>query len=87
MPRETYLPAGMGGTISCPVQAEPPVLYVNWTKDGASLDLEQVHYERLSHQASYFIVTYDINCFLHSDWSVSRLDGELRGFCVYNRSQ
>lgn len=42
MPRETYLPAGMGGTIVCPVQAEPPMLFVNWTKDGASLDIRQV---------------------------------------------
>lgn len=42
MPRETYLPAGMGGTIVCPLQAEPPMLHVNWTKDGASLDLHQV---------------------------------------------
>lgn len=42
MPRETYLPAGMGGVISCPVRAEPPVLFVNWTKDGDILDLNKV---------------------------------------------
>uniref|UniRef100_A0A4W4FA11 Immunoglobulin superfamily, member 9b n=1 Tax=Electrophorus electricus TaxID=8005 RepID=A0A4W4FA11_ELEEL len=39
MPGETYLPVGMGGTVVCPVQAEPPMLFVNWTKDGLSLDL------------------------------------------------
>lgn len=42
MPRETYLPAGMGGTIVCPVQAEPPMLFINWTKDGTLLDVRQV---------------------------------------------
>uniref|UniRef100_A0A667XVW3 Immunoglobulin superfamily, member 9b n=1 Tax=Myripristis murdjan TaxID=586833 RepID=A0A667XVW3_9TELE len=40
MPRETYLPAGMEGVIVCPVQADPPLLYVNWTKDGDSLNLD-----------------------------------------------
>uniref|UniRef100_A0A7N9AN19 Immunoglobulin superfamily, member 9b n=1 Tax=Mastacembelus armatus TaxID=205130 RepID=A0A7N9AN19_9TELE len=40
MPRETYLPAGMEGVIVCPVQADPPVLYVNWTKDGNDLNLD-----------------------------------------------
>lgn len=42
MPRETYLPAGMEGVIFCPVQADPPVLYVNWTKDGNNLNLDNV---------------------------------------------
>lgn len=42
MPRETYLPAGMEGVIVCPVQADPPVLYVNWTKDGNNLNLDNV---------------------------------------------
>ncbi|XP_072570036.1 uncharacterized protein [Paramormyrops kingsleyae] len=40
MPRETYLPTGIGGRIPCPVRAEPPLLYVIWTKDGEPLDLE-----------------------------------------------
>lgn len=42
MPRETYLPAGMGGVIVCPVQADPPALYVNWTKDGNALNPDKV---------------------------------------------
>lgn len=42
MSRETYLPAGMEGVIVCPVQADPPVLYVNWTKDGNSIDVDNV---------------------------------------------
>lgn len=43
MLRETYLPAGMEGVIFCPVQADPPVLYVNWTKDGNELNLDNVN--------------------------------------------
>lgn len=42
MPRETYLPTGMGGVIVCPVQANPPALYVNWTKDGNDLNPDNV---------------------------------------------
>ncbi|KAL2099950.1 hypothetical protein ACEWY4_004344 [Coilia grayii] len=40
MPKETYLPTGMGGVIPCPVRAEPPLLRVDWTKDGKPLDLD-----------------------------------------------
>lgn len=42
MLRETYLPVGMEGVIVCPVQADPPVLYVNWTKDGNVLNPDNV---------------------------------------------
>uniref|UniRef100_A0A673M3E2 Uncharacterized LOC107714578 n=1 Tax=Sinocyclocheilus rhinocerous TaxID=307959 RepID=A0A673M3E2_9TELE len=55
MPRETYLPTGKGGKIICPVQAEPPMLYVNWTKDGASLDLEQYPGWMVNSEGSVFI--------------------------------
>ncbi|XP_053480879.1 uncharacterized protein igsf9b [Ictalurus furcatus] len=57
MPRETYLPAGMGGTIVCPVQAEPPMLFVNWTKDGASLDVRQYPGWMINSEGSLFIDT------------------------------
>ncbi|CAG5867238.1 unnamed protein product [Menidia menidia] len=39
MPRETYLPTGMEGMVTCPVVAQPPLLRVDWTKDGEPLDL------------------------------------------------
>ncbi|XP_062820835.1 protein turtle homolog A isoform X1 [Anolis carolinensis] len=39
MPSETLLPIGMQGTIRCPSKANPPLLFVNWTKDGQPLDL------------------------------------------------
>ncbi|KAL8184370.1 UNVERIFIED_CONTAM: hypothetical protein K2H54_015309, partial [Gekko kuhli] len=38
MPPETLLPIGMQGTIRCPHKANPPLLFVNWTKDGQPLD-------------------------------------------------
>ncbi|XP_054854859.1 protein turtle homolog A [Eublepharis macularius] len=39
MPLETLLPIGMQGTILCPYKANPPLLFVNWTKDGQPLQL------------------------------------------------
>ncbi|KAM9475167.1 uncharacterized protein igsf9b [Clarias gariepinus] len=57
MPKETYLPAGMSGTIVCPFQAEPPMLFVNWTKDGVSLDLHQYPGWTINSEGSVFITT------------------------------
>ncbi|XP_066499348.1 uncharacterized protein igsf9b [Hoplias malabaricus] len=57
MPRETYLPVGMEGKIICPVQAEPPILYVNWTKDGDTLDLDQYPGWMVNSEGSVFIAT------------------------------
>lgn len=42
MPPKTYLPMGMEGVINCPVVARPPLLRVDWTKDGEPLDLSLV---------------------------------------------
>ncbi|KAM4719190.1 protein turtle homolog A [Anableps anableps] len=39
VPQETYLPTGMSGVIQCPVTAQPPLLRVDWIKDGEPLDL------------------------------------------------
>nr|XP_046230827.1 protein turtle homolog A isoform X2 [Scatophagus argus] len=39
MPQQTYLPTGMEGVVTCPVVAQPPLLRVDWTKDGEPLDL------------------------------------------------
>ncbi|XP_035871455.1 protein turtle homolog A isoform X6 [Phyllostomus discolor] len=41
MPPETPLPIGMRGVIRCPVRANPPLLFVSWTKDGQALQLEK----------------------------------------------
>ncbi|XP_034152549.1 protein turtle homolog A isoform X3 [Esox lucius] len=57
MPRETYLPTGMGGVIFCPVQAEPPMLYVNWTKDGNNLNLDNFPGWMVNSEGSVFIAT------------------------------
>ncbi|XP_073423076.1 protein turtle homolog A [Dendrobates tinctorius] len=41
MPPETFLPIGMMGVIRCPTRANPPLLFVNWTKNGIPLDLDK----------------------------------------------
>ncbi|XP_045037933.2 protein turtle homolog A isoform X5 [Desmodus rotundus] len=41
MPPETPLPIGMCGVIRCPVRANPPLLFVSWTKDGQALQLDK----------------------------------------------
>ncbi|CAK6950258.1 protein turtle homolog A isoform X2 [Scomber scombrus] len=61
MPRETYLPAGMEGVIVCPVQADPPVLYVNWTKDGNNLNLDNLPGWMVNSEGSVFIATSNDN--------------------------
>ncbi|XP_029685000.1 protein turtle homolog A [Takifugu rubripes] len=61
MPRETYLPAGMGGVIVCPVQADPPALYVNWTKDGNDLDPDNFPGWIINSEGSVFITTANDN--------------------------
>ncbi|XP_038624379.1 protein turtle homolog A [Tachyglossus aculeatus] len=42
MPAETPLPTGMRGVIRCPFRANPPQLFVHWTKDGQALQLDKV---------------------------------------------
>ncbi|XP_047448248.1 protein turtle homolog A isoform X2 [Mugil cephalus] len=61
MPRETYLPAGMEGVIVCPVQADPPVLYVNWTKDGNDLNPDNFPGWMVNSEGSVFIATANDN--------------------------
>uniref|UniRef100_A0A3B3TXU0 Protein turtle homolog A-like n=1 Tax=Poecilia latipinna TaxID=48699 RepID=A0A3B3TXU0_9TELE len=61
MLRETYLPAGMEGVIFCPVQADPPVLYVNWTKDGNELNLDNFPGWMVNSEGSVFIATANDN--------------------------
>uniref|UniRef100_A0A3Q3WTR4 Ig-like domain-containing protein n=1 Tax=Mola mola TaxID=94237 RepID=A0A3Q3WTR4_MOLML len=61
MSRETYLPAGMEGVIVCPVQADPPVLYVNWTKDGNDLNLDNYPGWIVNSKGAVFITTANDN--------------------------
>ncbi|KAK5871160.1 hypothetical protein PBY51_004055 [Eleginops maclovinus] len=61
MSRETYLPSGMEGRIICPVQADPPVLYVNWTKDGNDLNLDNYPGWIVNSEGSVFITTANDN--------------------------
>uniref|UniRef100_I3JX54 Protein turtle homolog A n=1 Tax=Oreochromis niloticus TaxID=8128 RepID=I3JX54_ORENI len=61
MLRETYLPVGMEGVIVCPVQADPPVLYVNWTKDGNVLNPDNYPGWMVNSEGSVFIATANDN--------------------------
>ncbi|XP_075463921.1 protein turtle homolog A isoform X2 [Ascaphus truei] len=57
MPSETYLPIGMQGVIKCPTRADPPLLFVNWTKDGLSLELDKFPGWHLEEDGSLVIAT------------------------------
>ncbi|XP_030598901.1 protein turtle homolog A-like [Archocentrus centrarchus] len=57
MPQETYLPTGMGGVVFCPVIAQPPLLRVDWIKDGEPLDLSLYPGWTLTSDGSLFMAT------------------------------
>ncbi|XP_020313701.1 protein turtle homolog A isoform X1 [Oncorhynchus kisutch] len=57
MPPQTYLPTGLGGLVSCPVRAQPPLLRVDWTKDGQPLDLAMYPGWTLTSEGSVFMAT------------------------------
>ncbi|XP_073465714.1 protein turtle homolog A isoform X3 [Aquarana catesbeiana] len=57
MPAETYLPIGMRGMIRCPARANPPLLFVNWTKDGLPLKLDKFPGWYLDEDGSIVVAT------------------------------
>ncbi|XP_054875106.1 protein turtle homolog A isoform X2 [Amphiprion ocellaris] len=57
VPQQTYLPTGMDGVISCPVAARPPLLRVDWTKDGEPLDLSLYPGWTMKPDGSLFMAT------------------------------
>nr|XP_040054028.1 protein turtle homolog A isoform X1 [Gasterosteus aculeatus aculeatus] len=57
MPRKTYLPTGMEGVVTCPAAAQPPLLRVDWTKDGEPLDLSLYPGWTLTPEGSLFMTT------------------------------
>lgn len=71
MPLETYLPTGMDGMVNCPLIAQPPLLRVDWTKDGKSLDLSLVRKNTSIHDSSVstsflILIASSIACFYHN---------------------
>ena len=74
MSREIFLPTGMEGVILCPVQADPPALYVNWTKDGNDLNLENVRKHATKNitscTLSVWIILYNI-LFQYPGWIIN----------------
>ncbi|XP_039856143.1 protein turtle homolog A [Simochromis diagramma] len=57
MPQETYLPTGMDGVVSCPMIAQPPLLRVDWMKDGEPVDLSLYPGWTLAPDGSLFMAT------------------------------
>ncbi|XP_068609347.1 protein turtle homolog A-like [Brachionichthys hirsutus] len=57
MPQKTYLPTGMDGAVTCPAAAQPPLLQVDWTKDGEPLDLSLYPGWTLTQEGSLFMAT------------------------------
>ncbi|XP_053575885.1 protein turtle homolog A [Bombina bombina] len=57
MPPETYLPIGLLGVIKCPARANPHLLFVNWSKDGISLELDKFPGWRMEDDGSLVIAT------------------------------
>ncbi|XP_068430302.1 protein turtle homolog A [Clinocottus analis] len=57
MPQSTYLPTGMEGVVTCPAAAQPPLLRVDWTKDGEPLDLSLYPGWTLTPGGSLFMTT------------------------------
>ncbi|XP_026153415.1 protein turtle homolog A-like [Mastacembelus armatus] len=57
MPSEMYLPTGMDGVVTCPAAAQPPLLRVDWTKDGEPLDLSSYPGWTLTPEGSLFMAT------------------------------
>lgn len=57
MPEETFLPTGMRAVISCPLAAEPPLLRVDWSKDGQELDMGAYPGWTLTTEGSIIIAT------------------------------
>ncbi|CAJ1071293.1 protein turtle homolog A [Xyrichtys novacula] len=57
MPPKTYLPTGMDGVVTCPAAAQPPLLRVDWTKDGEPLDLSLYPGWTLTPEGSVFMAT------------------------------
>ncbi|XP_072309375.1 protein turtle homolog A-like [Eucyclogobius newberryi] len=56
-PKDTYLPTGKDGLVTCPSVAQPPLLRVEWTKDGEPLDLAVFPGWRLTADGSLTMAT------------------------------
>ncbi|XP_029024915.1 protein turtle homolog A isoform X2 [Betta splendens] len=57
MPPTTFLPTGLDGLVRCPLRAQPPLLRVDWTRDGAALDLSLYPGWALTAEGSLFMAT------------------------------
>lgn len=63
MPPVIYVAIGLPGFIRCPVDANPPVTFVKWKKDGLPLRIEKVSLYVFTHFTLEHHV-FDINIFI-----------------------
>lgn len=70
MPPVIYVAIGLPGFIRCPVDANPPVTFVKWKKDGLPLRIEKVslyvftHFTLERHVFNIIIFIFFISSFV-----------------------
>ena len=57
MPMQLYLPLGMMGRIECPIEANPAITQVVWTKDGHVVNFATLDRLKLTRQGTLVIET------------------------------
>lgn len=55
MPERLYLPRGMMGTITCPVDSNPPLTVIVWSKDTKIIDFRLVRNVRMNKAGTLLI--------------------------------
>ena len=55
MPERLYLPRGMMGRIDCPVESNPPLTRIVWSKGGRVLDFQQARHARINKQGTLIL--------------------------------
>lgn len=52
MPERLYLPRGLMGRIDCPVESNPPLTVIVWSKSGRPIDFQHVRHAKVNKQGT-----------------------------------
>jgi len=52
VPERLYLPRGLMGRIECPVQSNPPLTVIVWSKSGRPLDFQSARHAKVNKQGT-----------------------------------
>jgi Immunoglobulin domain len=52
VPERLYLPRGLMGRIDCPVESNPPLTVIVWSKSGRLIDFQQVRHAKVNKQGT-----------------------------------